>query len=53
MLATDISALSCLTNWVYGVADTGVFYKHPDMSGLPIGVDGIPNGWTVEDYVFS
>jgi hypothetical protein len=47
MLATDISASNCLTNWVSGVASTGTFVKHPDMTSLPSGVSGIPSGWTV------
>ena len=47
MLATDISADSCLASWVDGVASTGTFVKHPD-TNLPTGYDGIPNGWTVE-----
>jgi hypothetical protein len=50
MLATDISASNCLTNWVSGVASTGTFIKHPNMTSLATGVDGIPTGWTVEDY---
>ena len=49
MLATDISASSCLGNWVNDVASTGTFVKHPSMTSLPSGVSGIPNGWTVED----
>ena len=50
MLATDISATSCLTGWVSGVSSTGTFIKHPDMTSLPTGVDGIPSGWEVVDY---
>ena len=50
MLATDISALSCLTSWVQGVALTGIFIKNPNMESLPSGVNGIPSGWTVLDY---
>jgi hypothetical protein len=49
MLATDISATGCLTNWVQGVASSGTFVKHPDMTTLPRGNNGIPNGWTVEE----
>ena len=49
MLATDISAINCLSNWVGGVAETGTFVKHPQMTTLPSGVNGIPNGWTVEN----
>lgn len=47
MLATDISAVDCLYNWVYGVASTGTFVKHKNMTSLPSGTNGIPNGWTV------
>jgi hypothetical protein len=49
MLSTDISASSCLTNWVNGVSSSGTFVKHPDMNSLPTGTNGIPNGWTVQD----
>ena len=49
MLATDISANSCLTNWVVGVASSGTFVKNASMTSLPSGVSGIPNGWTVEN----
>lgn len=51
MLATNISASNCLTNWVSGVASTGTFVKHTDMTSLPSGASGIPNGWVVEDNV--
>jgi hypothetical protein len=47
MLATDISAINCLSNWVYGVASTGNFVKNPAMTSLPTGQSGIPSGWTV------
>ena len=50
MLATDISASSCLSDWVNNVASTGTFVKNPDMTSLPTGKNGIPNGWTVVDY---
>ena len=50
MLATDISASGCLNVWVNGVSSTGTFVKHPDMTSLPTGSAGIPEGWTVEDY---
>lgn len=49
MLATDISADLCLFNWVRDVSSTGTFVKHPDMTSLPTGISGIPEGWTVED----
>lgn len=40
-------------NWLLNVSPTGTFYKHPDMNDWPTGVDGIPSGWTVVDYVES
>jgi hypothetical protein len=49
MLATDISAPSCLSNWVSSVASTGTFVKNPAMTTLPTGNSGIPSGWTVVD----
>ena len=48
MLATDISATSCLDNWVNGVASSGTFYKKSGVT-IPTGTSGIPSGWTVED----
>ena len=53
MLATNISASSCLYHWVDGVSSTGTFVKHPDMASLPTGKSGIPEGWTVIDYDFK
>ena len=47
MLATNISATSCLTNWVKGVASTGTFVKAPSMTSLTTGFDAIPSGWEV------
>ena len=46
MLATDISASNCLTDWVYNVASSGTFYKAAGVT-IPTGVSGIPSGWTV------
>ena len=50
MLATDISANNCLTQWVNGVASTGTFTKAAAMTSLTTGVSGIPEGWTVKNY---
>lgn len=47
MLATDISATGCLKSWVNNVASTGTFVKNPNMTTLPTGDSGIPEGWTV------
>ena len=46
MLATNISASSCLTSWVSGVASSGTFYKKTSAT-IPTGKSGIPSGWTV------
>ncbi|MBR1699341.1 MAG: hypothetical protein IJ714_06115 [Bacteroidales bacterium] len=37
-------------NWVGGVPSTGIFIKDPDAS-WPIGVHGIPTGWTYDNPV--
>lgn len=50
-LATDISAPDCTTGWLNNVAASGTFYKNEDMTSWTTGVDGIPSGWTVDDYV--
>ena len=49
MLATDISARSCLSSWVTRVSSTGTFVKNAAMTSLPTGIDGIPSGWTVQN----
>ena len=49
-LATSgLNTTSATTNWVANVAASGTFVKDLSMSGWTIGVDGIPNGWTVQD----
>lgn len=48
-LATDISALRCLDEWMSGVPAKGTFYKAPDAT-FPRTAHGIPSGWTVVDY---
>ena len=50
MLASNISVSNSLLNWVQGVAATGTFIKNPAMTTLPTGNNGIPSGWTVQDY---
>ena len=49
-LATDISASKCTAIWVAGVANTGTFVKDANMTSWATGINGIPEGWTVEDY---
>ena len=46
MMATDISAKSCLTNWLIGVAPSGTFVKNSAATWNKSGV--IPSGWTVQ-----
>ena len=48
-LATNISANSCTSSWVDGVAATGTFVKAASMSSWTSGTSGIPNGWTVQN----
>lgn len=38
------------TNWVSRVSSTGTFIK-PFGTDIPTGVNGIPNGWTVENSI--
>ena len=47
-LATDISASYCTFAWVNGVSASGTFVKAASMTDWTNGIDGIPNGWTVE-----
>lgn len=44
----DISASSCLLNWVDGVAATGDLYCPAELT-IPTGESGIPTGWTRHD----
>lgn len=48
MLATDISAEGCLTNWVSGVASSGTFVKNKNATWSVTGANGIPSGWNVK-----
>lgn len=50
-LATDISARNCVSYWVDGVGSTGTFKKAASMTGWGTGRNGIPSGWTVQNYV--
>ena len=58
-LATDISAVNCTYNWLYGVASTGVFTKAAGMGVDTSGgwtsnsASGIPTGWVVVDEVIG
>jgi len=48
-LATDISAVGCITSWLQDVSSTGTFVKNPNMTSWTTGLDGIPYNWTVVD----
>ena len=55
-LATDISAAGCTGGWLTGVAERGTFIKAAGMNDWTVGpqgdwneVDGIPEGWTVQE----
>lgn len=48
MMATDISASSCLDSWVRNVAATGTFVKNSAAQWDVSGEDGVPEGWTVQ-----
>ena len=50
MLATNVNGYDSLFDWVKNVSSTGTFVKHPDMTSLPTGASGIPEGWTIVDY---
>ena len=52
-LATDISANYCIRYWVMNVASSGTFTKDANMTSWTTGADGIPSGWTVQDYPSS
>ena len=48
MLATDISATYCLSNWVSGVSSTGTFVKNKNATWNVTGNSGVPSGWTIQ-----
>ena len=48
-LATYISAESCTSGWLDGVAATGTFYRSPDVEDA-FWSGKIPTGWTIEEY---
>ena len=51
MVATA-NATNAITDWLYGVSQTGTFIKHPDNNWIPTGISGIPEGWNVMDSIF-
>ena len=49
-LATDTSAEDCTAIWAYSIASSGTFTKAASMTNWTNGINGIRNGWTVENY---
>lgn len=49
LATTNMSVNLGIVWWVYAVSSTGKFIKHPDAVWTR-GIDGIPYGWTVENY---
>lgn len=46
--ASNVSAYKCTSNWVNGVASSGIFVKANSMDDWSEGDSGIPSGWTVD-----
>lgn len=49
-LATTIKGNDCTTNWLYEVNFPGTFTKAEGASCWTTGSNGIPSGWTVNEY---
>ena len=49
-LATTINGTDCTTDWLYEVNNPGTFTKTKGASCWPSGSNGIPWGWTVNEY---
>lgn len=47
MLATDVSAEDCMTDWVEMVSSTGTFVKNKNATWDISGNSGIPTGWNI------
>lgn len=47
-LFTDKSASNCTNYWLYGVASTGTFIKNASAIWDDVGVNGVPEGWTIQ-----
>jgi hypothetical protein len=50
MLATDISANYCLSNWVSNVSKFGIFIKNKN-TRIPYSVGGIPENWKLIEEI--
>lgn len=49
-MATSISADSCTYKWLDNVPSSGLFIKNKSMSNWQRNVNGIPVGWTIQNY---
>ena len=49
-LATDISATSCLSDWLKGASFVGTLHKNPLATSIWLPGTNIPDEWTVQDY---
>jgi len=49
-LATTIPGSNCTTDWLNGVDNQGTFTKAKGASCWSSGINGIPSGWTVNEY---
>ena len=49
-LATDISATSCLSDWLEAVSFVGTLHKNPLATSIWLPGTNIPDEWTVQDY---
>lgn len=52
-LATYVGATNCTSNWVNGVAESGIFIKESGMTSWSTGVNGIPTNWISATDGFS
>jgi len=50
-LATNISAEYSTVDWLSYTSSTGTFTKAAGMNNWPTSTSGIPEGWTVQNYV--
>lgn len=52
-ICKDLSSTTNYTrwSWVDGVSNNGTFIKSPNITSWVTGIDGIPSGWTVADYI--
>ena len=49
-LATTINGTDCTKEWLYGVNNSGTFTKAMGATCWSSGSNGIPYGWSVNEY---